>query len=190
MPFDLLVEESAVLPLRAVAFQSLLLLVAIALEALLLRQRLGLGFQPSIRYAATLNLFTTCLGWLLFLGIEPLAPPLLRTQVISYVLFGRFYANELLPSLGPLIVGTGLGIFFLTFWLKVKGLEWLTYMLGQPIADPQASRLPSRKRFGDLQLQAEASTPVHTLAILHANALSFSVILILLLLRQSLGVSA
>lgn len=186
MPFDLLVEESAVLPLRAVAFQSLLLLLAIALEAGLLRQRLGFGFQPSIRYAATLNLFTTCLGWLLFLGVEPLAPAPLRTQIISYVLFGRFYENELLPSLGPLIVATGLGIFFLTFWLKAKGLEWLTFMLGQPIVDARVAKLPGRKRFGDLQRQTEVSTPAHTLALLHANALSFSAILILLVLRYLL----
>ena len=157
-----------------------------------MRQRLRLGFQPSIRYAATLNLFTTGLGWVLFLGLEPLAPPPLRTQIISYILFGRFYNNELLSSLGPLIVAAGLGMFFLTFWLKVKGLEWLTQLLGQPIAAARASQLPGRKRFGDLQRsqQNRSNAPAHALAVLHANALSFSVILMLLLLRYGLEVSA
>ncbi len=188
MPFDLLVNEAAVVPLRAVVFQSMLLLVAIALEAGMLRQRLRLGFQPSIRYAASLNLFATGLGWLLFLSLEPLVPAALRTQIISYVLFGRFYDNALLTSLTPLVVAAGLGVFFLTFSLKVKGLEWLTQLLGAPIRPTQAPKLSRRRGFGDLRQnpQTQRTTPAYILAILHANALSFSAILVLLLLRHYL----
>jgi hypothetical protein len=192
MPFDLLVDEAAVLPLRAVAFQSLLLLVAIALEAGMLRQRLRLGFQVSIRYAATLNLLAVCLGWVVFLGLEPLAPPPLRTQIISYILFGRFYNNALSGSLGPIVVAAGLGIFFLTFLLKVKGLEWLSQLLGNPIAPNQASTPSRYPRFKDLRRDQNNAprTPAHALAVLHANALSFTAVLVLLLLRYGLEVTS
>ncbi|NJN22357.1 MAG: hypothetical protein HC812_15710 [Leptolyngbya sp. RL_3_1] len=187
MPFELLVDESAVLPLRAIAFQSLLLLVAIVIEAGVLRQRLKLGFQPSIRYAASLNLFTTVLGWFIFLGLEPVAPPLLRTQIISYVLFGQFYENSLSSSLGALVIATGLAVFFVTFWVKAKGLEWLTLAIGAPIVDYTPPTL-TRRRYGYTRRtpQDTSSTPIHILAVLHANAWSFSAILLLLVLRYGL----
>ncbi|MDA0267091.1 MAG: hypothetical protein O3A14_09035 [Cyanobacteria bacterium] len=189
MPFELLVDEAAVLPLRAIAFQSLLLLVAIAIEAGVLRGRLKLGFQPSIRYAASLNLFTTVLGWFLFLGLEPVAPPLLRTQIISYILFGQFYNNGLSGSLGAVVIATGLVIFFVTFWVKAKGLEWLTLEIGTPIVDYTPPTL-TRRRYGYTRRtpQDPPTTPAHTLAVLHANAWSFSAILLLLVLRYGLEV--
>ena len=46
-----------VLPLRAIAFQILCLLIAIAIEAYVLRQTLRLGYKTSVRYAASMNLF-------------------------------------------------------------------------------------------------------------------------------------
>ena len=50
-------------------------MVAIALEATILRQRLRVGYQTSMQYAATLNLLATSLGWLAFLTLESLLPP-------------------------------------------------------------------------------------------------------------------
>ncbi len=187
MPLDFLTDEATVLPLRAIVFQVLLLLVAIALEAGILRQRLRLKFQDSIRYAASLNLFTTGIGWIFFLGLEPLAPAPLRTQIMSYILFGQFYRNELLGTLTPVIIALGLGAFFATFGLKLKGLEWLTQMLGCPVAPtkgPELAQRPSLK--GRNAPTTGTENPAYPLAILHANALSFSAILILLLLRQAL----
>ncbi|MBF2035859.1 MAG: hypothetical protein IGR92_10345 [Leptolyngbyaceae cyanobacterium T60_A2020_046] len=187
MPFDLFIEEASVIPLRALLFQSLLLLVAIMLEAMVLRQRMRWGFQPSIKYAATLNLMAVVIGWIVFLGIEPLFPPDLRTQVISYILFGHFYRNPWSGSLGTLIIGSGLVVFFVTFWIKAKGLEVLTWMMGNPLVS--ATKVPpsQRIRYGPKRSSA-AATPPHTLAVLHANAWSFSAILVLLLLRHGLEV--
>ena len=187
MPLDFLTDEAAVLPLRAIVFQVLLMLVAIALEAGILRQRLRLKFQDSIRYAATLNLFATGIGWIFFLGLEPLAPPPLRTQIMSYILFGRFYRNELLGTLTPIIIALGLGAFFATFGLKLKGLEWLTQILGCPIAPTKGPDLAQRPSLKDRSASTNATvSPPYPLAVLHANALSFSAILLLLLLRQTL----
>lgn len=184
MPFSLSFDAITVLPLRGIIFQCLLLLVAIALEAIVLRRKLRLGFQPSIRYAATLNLVAVVLGWILFLSIEPRLPTAVRTQIISYILFSNFYVNPLTKSngLGVAIVLVGLVIFFLTFWTKTTTLEWLTWALGDPIVKPLPKENVNRLRYRR-SLPAEETTSPHRLAILQANALSFSAVLLLLLLR-------
>ena len=184
MPFSLSFDAATVIPLRAVVFQCLLLLVAIALEAIMLRRRLRLGFQPSIRYAATLNLLAVVLGWILFLGLEPLLPMPVRTQIISYILFGNFYLNSFATSngLGVAVVLVGLVIFFLTYWAKVTALEWLTWLLGNPIAKPVTEQNINRYRYRRSPLAEETASP-HRLAVLQANAISFTAVLLLLLLR-------
>lgn len=185
MPFSFLLDEAVILPLRAIVFQCLLLLVAIALEAAVLRQQLGFGFQPSIRYATCLNLLAVVLGWIFFLSLEPLLPPSVRTQIISYVLFGHFYANAMVGSVGAVIVATGLLIFFITFWVKALALQWLTWLLGTPIVkSPETT--PNRNRFRHRKdRDAEPASP-HLLPVLQANALSFTAILLLLLLRNGI----
>lgn len=181
MPFPLL-DHAAVWPLRAIVFQCLLLLVAIALEAIVLRQRLRLGYQPSIQYAASLNLLTVVLGWIVFLGIEPLLSRVVQRQIISYVLFGHFYANEIAGTLNIFIVLAGLVTFFLTFWVKVTALEGLTWILGKPIAAPSKDPNVSRFRYRRPPDKQPSRSP-HVFAVLQANALSFSAVLVLLLLR-------
>jgi len=180
MPLSFL-DEATVLPLRAIIFQCLLLLVAITLEAIVLRRRLQLGYQPSIRYAASLNLLAVVLGWMVFLGVEPWLPTALRTQIISYILFGNFYVNEWSSSLGIVIVLAGLVTFFITFWVKAWALEGLTWVLGMPIVPSR--RDPNVNRYRYRRSPPPGSTSPHLLAVLQANALSFSAILLLLLLR-------
>ena len=185
MPFSLL-DEVSVFPLRAILFQSLLLLVAIAIEATVLRKQLRIGFQPSIRYAATLNLLTVVIGWIVFLGLEPVLPASVRTQIISYVLFGHFYSNSMARGIGAVVVAVGLVTFFVTFSIKAKALEWLTWILGKPIVKPVERTNPNRIRYGRSRPDQPAAPP-HLLAVLRANALSFTAILLLLLLRNRIG---
>lgn len=185
MPFPLLFDGAAVFPLRAIVFQCLLLLVAIALEAIILRRQLRLGFQPSIQYAATLNLLAVVLGWVVFLGLEPALPESVRTQIISYVLFGDFYANALSSRLSLAVVSAGLVTFFLTFWVKATALEWLTWLLGNPIVKPVSNQNTNRFRYR--RTTEQDSTSPHMLAVLQANALSFTAVLLILLLRHQLG---
>ncbi|HEY9879098.1 MAG TPA: filament integrity protein FraC [Leptolyngbyaceae cyanobacterium] len=188
MPIQDFFQGLGVLPLRAIAFQCLLLLVAIALEAIILRQRLRIGYRPSVQYAATLNLFATVLGWLIFLIFEPLLPEPLQTQIISYVLFNRFYFNEWAGNLPIVIVFLGILSFFATLWLKMKGLDWLLKMLGLlPVDEPEVKKELSRQERYDLARrgrQVKGGTSVRTLAVLEANALSFTIILALILLRN------
>ncbi|HIK43873.1 MAG TPA: hypothetical protein IGR64_03190 [Leptolyngbyaceae cyanobacterium M65_K2018_010] len=186
MPIANLLAELGLMPLRAIAFQAMLLLVAIALEAIVLRQRLRLGYQTSVQYAATLNLLATSLGWILFLTLEALLPLALRQQIISYVLFNRFYMNSWVDSLPVILVVTAILAFFMTFWIKLQGLSWLVPFLDRaPVVaappPPSSSRRygPTRRR----QPTAATQASPYTLAVLQANALSFSAIVVLLLLQ-------
>src|SRR5512146_2768127 len=120
-PTDLL-ADLGLLPLRAIAFQSMLLLVAIALEAMVLRQRLRLGYQTSVQYAATINLLTTSLGWIAFLSLEAVLPTPLRQQIMSYVLFSRFFPNDWLDALPVMMVMAAIVVFFATYWVKLQSL--------------------------------------------------------------------
>lgn len=178
-----------ILPLRAIAFQCLFLLVAIALEAAVLRQRLRQPFRTSIEYAATINLFTASLGWFVLLGGEPLLPSRFKQQVMSYVLFDRFFGETWDTNVVVVLLMAAVLAFFGTFFVKLKGLQGLQWLLG--IQRPQ-QKLPqtltrqqkyNRARRGGLAIAAPSR---QALAVLQANALSFSAILILLLIRAAL----
>jgi hypothetical protein len=186
MPSFSFPDAIAVLPLRAVIFQCLLLLVAVSLEAMVFRNQLRMGFQPSIRYAMILNLLSVVLGWFLFLGLEPLLPNRLRIQIISYILFGSFFGAVGTNQVSAIVVLLGLLMFFLTFWIKATGLEWLTWLVGNPIVKPTVDKDTNRFRYRRAATDPQASSP-HILVVLQANALSFTAVLLLLLLRHRLG---
>ena len=177
-----------VLPLRAIAFQTLFILVAIALEAAVIRQKLRFGFQPSMRYAASINLLATSLGWIVFWGFEIFAPEELKTQVISYILFNHFSpieSNLWLNNAGLWTLSAGLLIFFVTFWVKLMGFRLLMWTLEVPSGEERPKEVSRRDKYllarrsgkGYPQPSNQAT------AILQANALSFSAILLLLILR-------
>ncbi|MEO1508741.1 MAG: filament integrity protein FraC [Cyanobacteria bacterium J06633_23] len=180
-------ELEPVFPFKAVIFQILFLLVAIALEAMVLRQKMRLGYKQSVRYAAAVNLLAVVVGWFAFLAIEPLIEPRLQAQVISYVLFDNLINNTLKPQMGWIILVAGLGAFFITLMIKLKGLELLMRAMGTwklPAKPKNLSRQErySRSRTGTTRYQEAASQ--FAIAVLQANALSFSAILLLLVLRS------
>ncbi|WP_017297009.1 filament integrity protein FraC [Nodosilinea nodulosa] len=193
MPLNDVLSEPGIMPLRAVAFQSLLLMVAIVLEAMVLRQRLRLGYRISMQYAATVNLLATSLGWVAFLAIEAVLPPDLRNQIISYVLFNRFYENSWRDVLPVVVVVTAIAAFFITYWIKLQGLIWLLQLLGQKPIDttPEAIEDNRRQRYDRArraQIEGQRGHSPRALAVLQANAISFTAILLLLLLVNQPGV--
>jgi hypothetical protein len=193
MPLNDLLSELGIMPLRAIAFQSLLLMVAIVLEAMVLRQQLRLGYRTSMQYAATLNLLATSLGWVAFLAIEAVLPLALRSQIISYVLFNRFYANSWLDALPVVVVVVAIAAFFITYWIKLQGLLWLLQLLGQKPVDttPEAIEDNRRQRYERArraQVEEQRGNSPRALAVLQANALSFTAILVLLLVVNQTGV--
>lgn len=180
-------ELEPVLPLKAVIFQILFLLVAIALEAMVFRQKLRLGYQKSIRYAAVINILAVVIGWFTFLVVEPLIEPRLQAQVISYVLFDTLINNTLKPQMGWIILVAGLGAFFVTLILKLKGLEVLMRSVGTWSVPDKPRELSRKERYhrartGTTAYQKAASQ--FAIAVLQANALSFSAIFLLLVMRS------
>ncbi|MBW4481819.1 MAG: hypothetical protein KME14_04680 [Tildeniella torsiva UHER 1998/13D] len=193
MPINDLLSELGILPLRAIAVQSMLLMVAIVLEAMVLRQQLRLGYRTSMQYAATLNLLATSLGWVAFLAIEAVLPLALRSQIISYVLFNRFYVNTWYDALPVVVVVVAIAAFFITYWIKLQGLLWLLQLLGQkPVDDtPEAIEGDRRQRYERarrVQLEGRQGNSPRALAMLQANAASFTAVLLLLLLINQSGV--
>ncbi len=184
-PTDVL-ADLGLLPLKAIVFQSMLLMVAIALEAMVLRQHLRLGYQTSVQYAATINLLATSLGWIAFLSLEAVLPTALRQQIMSYVLFSRFFTNPWLESLPVMMVMTAIVVFFATYWVKLQSLSALVALLGKApvleapgLSDRGRSSAPRR----GAPSAARSRTATYTVAVLQANALSFTVIVLLLFLQ-------
>lgn len=186
MPIQQLLADLGVLPLRAIVFQILFLLVAIALEAAVLRQRMRWGYQQSIQYAATLNLLAVCVGWLAFLILEPLVPLQAQSQIISYVLFDRFYVNGWSNNLPLVLALSGFAAFFGTLLLKLQGLKWLMILLGTAPPKQQPVQLSRAEKYEMARkgVRAKVKASETTVAVLQANALSFSVILALILLLK------
>ncbi|WOD40020.1 filament integrity protein FraC [Nodosilinea sp. E11] len=193
MPTTNLLSELGIMPLRAIAFQSLLLMMAIVLEAMVLRQQLRLGYRTSMQYSATLNLLATSLGWIVFLALEALLPLSLRSQVISYVLFNRFYPNGWQDVLPVVVVVVAIAAFFATYWIKLQGLIWLLRLLGQapPENTPEvieSNRTQRYERARRAQIEGQRGHSPRALAVLEANAVSFTAILVVLLLVTQIGV--
>ena len=182
-------EYEPILPLRAIAFQILFLMVAIAIEAGIFRQRLRLGFQTSVQYTLLINLAAVVVGWAAFLIIEPLSPPPLKAQIISYVLFDRLLLNGWTAQAGGTIFAVGLIAFFVTFFIKAKGLELIMRSdstWGMPKTTKPFTQLPRDQRYARARQgrnEAQQAVSDFTDTVILANAASFSAILLLLLLR-------
>ncbi|NJP10173.1 MAG: hypothetical protein HC866_12410 [Leptolyngbyaceae cyanobacterium RU_5_1] len=172
-----------VLPLRAIAFQGLFLLLAIALEAIIFSRQLGLDYKTSVRYSASVNLFSTLIGWLVFFNAQVLMPEELRIQLISYFFFERFFPNPWSSSVAPILAVSGLAIFMGVFFAELKGLDFLEILLEKRKADDTTVAAPRVQRFRRLSRGISFKTSSRAFAVLAANALSFSAILFLLFIR-------
>lgn len=166
-----------VLPLRAIAFQLMFLFIAIAIEAAVLNTRLELGRKLSMQYAATVNLLTTTVGWMVFFVAEPLLPDAYRKLLMEYVLFGVIRA---LPA--SLLV-VGFGIFLATFVLKLQGMEWLEMLLEKYQPAEKKATEPRKFKGRHRQRILEGTEPNRPLAVLWANAFSFTAITVILAIR-------
>ncbi len=181
-------DYEPILPLRTILFQILFLMVAIVIEAGILRQRLRLGFQTSVQYALVTNLATVVAGWIAFLVIEPLASAPIREQIISYILFDNLLINGWTTQTGALLFVCAIVVFFLAFFIKAKGLEFFLRtddtwkFLAQRNEQPDSRDSRYAKARGALGMRS--SLPSFTDTVIQANAASFSVILLLLLLRS------
>jgi hypothetical protein len=193
----------SVLPLRAIAYQILFLLIAIAIEAWVLRRLLKTAPRQSIQYATTVNLLCTIVGWLaffLFYAFTSALPSGATTRfdvnLIDFIFFDR-WSSETATSL----IFISFVMFFASFAIKQGGLSGLRWLLQtepkskkpqdasgdevevsvptQPVIRRSALRVRAREAPSELKttLQPQAK------AVLFANAWSFSAILAILILR-------
>mgnify|MGYP001788319322 FL=1 len=173
-----------VLPLRAIAFQGLFLLIAIALEAIVYFRQLGFDYKTSVRYAASVNLFSTFIGWLLFFNLQAFLPQPLKEQLISYFFFERFFINPWAPSIAPLLALSGLIVFMGVFLLELKSLDLLDLLLGKIKTE---DAVLGKEDFRTSRLRQQGivfKSNSRAYAVLVANAYSFSAILFLLIIRS------
>ncbi|GAX34799.1 filament integrity protein FraC [Nodularia sp. NIES-3585] len=169
-----------ILPIGVILFQFLFLLTAIPIEAYVLNKRLQFDKKTSIFYATSINLLSTTLGWIIFFTLEPILPINVKSELISYIFFHNFRAD----NTQALLILMAFIIFFITFFMKFFLLRIFVISLKEDVLKiyentPENNRLKWR-RTSVARLQ---STNLVT-TILIANSLSYSVISIIILLGQ------
>lgn len=140
---------ASVFPFRTVLVQILSVFLAIAIEAWFLQKLLKLGPKTSVEYTTILNLSCSCIGWLLFFGIESVLTKDLRERLIGYMLLG---SSEDVYALITLIAVAVLAVTFLAKW---QGLELVENLVSgnkktskpQFLGPPTLSKRPPKKTF-------------------------------------------
>lgn len=165
-----------VLPLRMIVYQLLFIVLAIAVEALVLQTYLGIGKKTSIQYASTANLLSTVVGWFVFFVVEPWLSPTWQQQLINYIFFD-------LTNNPPVLIGLAFLTFLGTFIVKLQSIDWLDMILGDK--KPAEVQVRDRTKFQGrkAQRQAFAEIPSRALAVLWANAASFTAITLIIAIR-------
>ena len=123
-----------VLPLRAVLLQFLILWLTIATESWFFQRFLKISPKTSVEYAAVINLFCTCMGWLIFFVWHSLISDYQLKLLLGYVLLGQYNSIYLPLILAALIV------YFGSFFVKWKGLKIIDF-LSQ--TNPEESIIPA-----------------------------------------------
>ena len=144
-----------------------------------------------MQYATVTNLAAVVAGWVAFLVIEPLVTTPIRAYIINYVLFNRLLVNGWSTQLGAILLAAAIVLFFGAFFIKVKGIE---YFLRSDKAWKTVEKKPqllsrearyAKARGGRVEVEGQAAS-YFTDSVIQANATSFSVILLLLVLRTFL----
>lgn len=162
-----------VLPLRAVLSQVLILLLAISIESWFFQRLLYLSPKNSVEYAASINLFSTCAGWLMFLCLERLISQGQRELLMGYLLLGRVNPVSVTLTVAALI------IFVISFLVKWQGLTLLEFLVKSPsfqLLTPQPSHQKSRKN-------RPVSTRAGVILIAHTSS-HVLILLILFILKR------
>lgn len=140
---------ASVFPFRTVLVQILIMFLAIAIESWFLQKLLKLGPKTSVEYTAILNLSCTCIGWLVFFGIESVISKDLRERLIGYILLGGG------PDIYPAITLIAVSVLAVTFLAKWQGLEIIENLVSgnkkaskpQFLGPPTLTRRPHKKTF-------------------------------------------
>ncbi len=185
---------SLVLPLRAIIFQMLFLSLAIAIEALVFQKQWKLSRKASIEYSLGLNLFSTCLGWLLFFAFQPFLPPNLKKQIITFVFFNNIVENSTVP-IGLVYGQVALMVFLAFVFILMAELVFLDVWRNLVKETPQAETEEQSGRYRPTLTSSlykryydAAKARITSSTILVANAYSGTAILLMCFLTNIFGI--
>jgi len=116
------------------------------------------------------------IGWITFFFIEPVLPVNLKSQLISYVFFNQY-------NIQSLMILVAFIIFFATFLLKYFLLKLVLLSLAEPIKNELELQAYPRRNFRRASKAKLQNTNLVT-TILIANSLSYSAIVMILLIRS------
>lgn len=170
-----------VLPIGAMLFQFLFLLVAIPIEAFVLHRWLKFDKKTSAFYAIAMNVFSSVLGWIFFFLFEPVLPINIKSEIINYVFFNRFKGNDI----QSLLILTSFILFFATFLMKFFLLKFLIITLDESGVSRQTQLAGISGR--ELKQISERNKLQNTTLVtttLIANSFSYTAITILMLIRN------
>ncbi|WP_071190142.1 filament integrity protein FraC [Trichormus sp. NMC-1] len=171
-----------ILPIGAILFETLFLLIAIPIEGYILHRWLKFDKKTSIFYAIAMNVFSSVIGWTIFFLVEPILPVPIKSELISYVFFNNFKN----PSTHSYLVLSGFIIFFSTFLIKFFLLKTLIISLGEFTKNEDNTLISQRQRLKLMNKAKLRNTNLITTTLI-ANSLSYTAITIILLIRSYSG---
>jgi hypothetical protein len=168
-----------ILPIGAVFFEILFLLIAIPLEAYILNRWLKFDKRTSIFYAIALNVFSSVIGWIVFFTVEPILSIAIKKELINYVFFNKLQD----PSIGTIIVLLSFTIFIATFLVKFLLMKILIIFMGEGGKKTETEIISSQQRASYMNMAKLQNTNLIT-ATLIANSLSYTAITFIILIRS------
>ncbi|MGB3492083.1 MAG: filament integrity protein FraC [Elainellaceae cyanobacterium] len=175
---------SYMLPLTVVLTQALLMLLAIAIEAVVIQRQLQFAPRKSIEYSASVNLLSTVLGWFVFFVMVETVPlpETLELEVLNLVFFDQ-------PVEGGLIwlLTLGLITFFGTIVVESIGFTMLQWLLDErkPIEEetrksPRRMPWSVKTRSRNMSAAQDPDTIDPLRVLVWANSFSYIMILAVL----------
>ncbi|WP_413173090.1 filament integrity protein FraC [Anabaena azotica] len=167
-----------ILPIGAILFETLFLLVAISIEGYVLHRWLKFDKKSSIFYAIAMNVFSSVLGWNIFFLVEPILDVNLKSELISYIFFNNFKN----PGTQSTIIFLAFLIFLGTFLIKFLLLKILIITLREigKKEEMETSQKEKLQRIEKIQLQN--NNLIATTLI--ANSMSYIAITLILVIRN------
>ncbi|WP_072032386.1 filament integrity protein FraC [Fischerella sp. PCC 9605] len=162
-----------VIPLGAIFFSFLFLLVSIPIEAYVLNVSLNFDKKTSSFYSMCMNLLSNVIGWSIFFLMEPFISARLKSSLINLIFF-----NRILPNMLNLSILMAFIIFFGTFIMKSFILRAAIVSLSdfwKKIPQSSPKRFYARRSFR-MKLQ---SKNIFT-TVLIANSLSYTAVILIL----------
>ncbi|MGB3692349.1 MAG: filament integrity protein FraC [Spirulinaceae cyanobacterium] len=127
-------DITPIFPLPTILLQILLLLVTIAIEALLLHNRLLMSRKTSVEYSISLNLFSTAFCWMIFLYTQAALTPRTQIKLINYVFFNRSLIEQTAyEEINQILLIIGVVSFFVICLIEYKLVDIL-----QAILEPES----------------------------------------------------